>query len=90
MAELEDFKQQNDHADLMQDLDKKQEDDMLEQGREFDAEIREERNRECQMGIFECWFADNKRQLLEDFAEENEQMFRDFCREEFKYDREMR
>ena len=51
---------------------------------EINAEIRAERNRECQEGVFDSWKADSLRQLKDDFCEENEEDFNNFCKEEFK------
>lgn len=56
----------------------------LEMGREMEAERKEEHRREGQEGIFDSWKSDNFKQLKDDFIEENEQEFSDFCKEEFK------
>lgn len=71
-------------AERDMDLTNKQEDDLLEQGREIDAERREEHRRESQEGIFDSWKSDNLKQLKDDFIEEHEQEFIDFCKEEYK------
>jgi len=68
----------------MKELNAKQEDIMLEAGREFDAERREEHRRESEDGRFECWKNDNLKSLKDDFYEENIEEFDRFCKEVFK------
>jgi len=52
--------------------------------KELEREIREERNRETQMGCYDSWFSDNKERLIEDYLEENDEDFKAYCEQEFK------
>lgn len=62
--------------------------------REIDADAREERNRESQMGLYESWLSDNHFDLKKEFEKEKgltdedefsdyEDEFSEYCKHEF-------
>jgi|WetSurMetagenome_2_1015567.scaffolds.fasta_scaffold1196518_2 hypothetical protein len=51
---------------------------------ELEEDVRRERDAEGRETKYDCWFSDNRIQLLKDFVEEfHEQEFDDYCKREY-------
>jgi hypothetical protein len=77
-AEVEKTKQFIESVTLFNDTE-------AELQKEMEEDIRRERDAEGRETKYDCWFSDNRIQLLKDFVEEfHEQEFDDYCKREYR------